>query len=142
MGKCYGQGFFYNFSFIKCYLCVVFEQAYGDAPVRQAAFTLKMVFFPGFPDNCKVGVRDPFLVRGILLVYKMFVWKNSIVSLPVYSSPKISLIRGRISCRQSFKIVRNAPSYRLLMVAPFLFCGFIISFFRPQFKTVQMGLFS
>ena len=76
MGKCYGQSFFCNFSFIKCYLCIVLEQAYGDAPVRQAAFTLKMVFFPGFPDNCKVGVRDPFLVRGILLVYKMFVWKN------------------------------------------------------------------
>ena len=76
MGKCYGQSFFCNFSFIKCYLCIVLEQAYGDAPVRQAAFTLKMVFFPGFPDNCKVGVRDPFLVRGILLVYKMFVWKK------------------------------------------------------------------
>ena len=60
--------------------------------------------------------------------------KKRISSSPVYDSSKISLITGIISFRQSFNIVRNAPSYIFAISYCLPFCVFIISFFYPEFN--------
>lgn len=93
-----------------------------------------MIFLWYLSQNCKICIRNAFSIRFVLLVYKMLIGKNCISSSPIYVSPKISLITGIISFRQSFKIVRNAPSYIFAMCYSFLFCGFIISFFHCKFK--------
>ena len=102
-------------------------------PILQAAFTFHVVFFLHFSENLEIRISDTFFVCLILLVYKMLIGKKLYFS-PVYVSPKISLIIGIISFWQSFKIVRNSPSYILAIYCPLPIYNFILSSFQCKFK--------
>ena len=64
--KCHCQRFLCNLAFIECNLCVVFKKPYRNFPVRQAAFTLDIVFLLDLSENRKVRVRYAFFTRFIL----------------------------------------------------------------------------
>ncbi len=87
-------------------------------------------FFCSFPKILKFVSVMRSLPASSCWSIKCSLGKNWISSSPVYVSPNISLITGIISFRQSFKIVRNAPSYILPICISFPVCVIIIPFYN------------
>ena len=66
----------FDFAFIKCNLCIIFEES-DQHTVICAALAFQMVFFAFFPRYLKTGISDSFLFISILLVQKVFIWREN-----------------------------------------------------------------